>query len=133
MLTQSVVHSPELHIVFERFPSAPCVAFVRKPPANVATTITPQHLKYSRNALFSGGLRPHAYCLPVLKREAHRRALVDAATGGNAKYFLGTDSAPHARHAKESACGCAGCFSAPLAIELYAQAFDAAGKLDKLE
>ncbi len=78
-------------------------------------------------------MRPHAYCLPVLKREAHRQALVDAATGGNPKYFLGTDSAPHARHAKESACGCAGCYSAPLAIELYAEAFDAAGALDKLE
>ena len=88
---------------------------------------------WSRNALLAGGVRPHFYCLPVLKREAHRLALVDAATGGNPKYFLGTDSAPHARHAKESACGCAGCYSAPLAIELYAEAFDAAGALDRLE
>src|SRR5437762_6064129 len=133
MLTQSVVHSPELHIVFERFPSAPCVAFVRKPPANVATTITPQHLKYSRNALFAGGLRPHHYCLPVLKRETHRRALVAAAISGSTKFFLGTDSAPHAKHVKESSLCGAGCYTAPFALELYAEVFEEAGALDRLE
>ena len=101
--------------------------------ANVAATITPQHLLYSRNALFAGGIRPHLYCLPVLKREAHRQALVAAATSGNPKFFLGTDSAPHARHAKETACGCAGCYSAPIALPLYAEAFEDAGALDRLE
>ncbi len=107
--------------------------FVRAAPPTVAATLTPQHLLYSRNALFSGGVRPHLYCLPILKRETHREALVAAATSGNPKFFLGTDSAPHARHTKETACGCAGCFSAGAALELYAEAFDAAGALDRLE
>jgi dihydroorotase len=133
VLTRIVRDFPALRLVVEHITTREAADFVSVAPAHVGATITPQHLLWSRNALFAGGLRPHAYCLPVLKREAHRRALVDAATGGNAKYFLGTDSAPHARHAKESACGCAGCYSAPLAIELYAQIFDAAGRLDKLE
>jgi dihydroorotase len=106
---------------------------VRRAGANVAATITPQHLRYNRNALFQGGLRPHYYCLPVLKRERDREALVRAATSGNPKFFLGTDTAPHARHTKEAACGCAGIYSAENALELYAEAFDAAGALDKLE
>src|SRR5436309_1703198 len=100
------------------------VAFVRDAPANVAATITPQHLKYSRNALFAGGLRPHYYCLPILKREAHRRALVAAAASGSAKFFLGTDSAPHAKHIKESSLCGAGCYTAPFALELYAEVFE---------
>jgi dihydroorotase len=133
VLARIVRDFPALRLVVEHITTREAAQFVAAAPAHVGATITPQHLLWSRNALFAGGLRPHAYCLPVLKRETHRRALVDAATGGNAKYFLGTDSAPHARHAKESACGCAGCFSAPLAIELYAEVFDAAGKLDKLE
>jgi len=133
VLARIVRDFPALRLVVEHITTREAAQFVAAAPAHVGATITPQHLLWSRNALFAGGLRPHAYCLPVLKREAHRRALVDAATGGNAKYFLGTDSAPHARHVKESACGCAGCFSAPFAIELYAEVFDAAGKLDKLE
>ena len=99
----------------------------------VAATITAHHLLYNRNAIFLGGLRPHWYCLPVLKREEHRRALVEAATSGSAKFFLGTDSAPHAAHLKENASGCAGCYTALSALELYAEAFDAAGALDRLE
>jgi dihydroorotase len=99
----------------------------------VAATLTPQHLLLSRSALFDGGLRPHLYCLPVLKRETHRLALVEAATGGEPRFFLGTDSAPHARTAKESGCGCAGIYSAHAALELYAEVFDAAGRLDRLE
>jgi dihydroorotase len=99
----------------------------------VAATITAHHLLYNRNAIFQGGLRPHYYCLPVLKRESHREALLGAATSGSAKFFLGTDSAPHARHTKENACGCAGCYTAHAAIELYAEAFDDAGALDRLE
>ena len=109
------------------------VDFVVAAAGNVAATITPQHLLYSRNALFSGGLRPHFYCLPILKREHHRQALVAAATSGNPKFFLGTDSAPHSRLAKENACGCAGCYSAPIALPLYAEAFEAAAALDRLE
>jgi dihydroorotase len=129
-----IVHDfPELKIVLEHVTTRDAVEFVAAAPAHVGATITPQHLTYSRNALFAGGLRPHRYCLPVLKRETHRRALVVAATGGNPKFFLGTDSAPHPRRAKESACGCAGCYTAHAALELYAQAFEAAGALDKLE
>ena len=101
--------------------------------ANLAATITPQHLHLNRNALFLGGLRPHAYCLPVAKREKHRLAVRKAATSGSAKFFLGTDSAPHARNAKESACGCAGIFNAPFALESYAAVFDEDGALDRLE
>ena len=132
-LSKIVRDFPALRIVLEHVTTRDAVAFVSDAPANVAATITPQHLLYSRNALFAGGLHPHLYCLPVLKREAHRRALVEAATSGNPKFFLGTDSAPHARDAKENACGCAGCYSAPLALPLYAEAFEDAGALDRLE
>ena len=101
---------------------------------NVAATITPQHLLYSRNALFAGNLiRPHNFCLPILKREAHRQAMIKAATSGDPRFFLGTDSAPHAKHQKENACGCAGCYSAPAALPMYAEAFEDAGALDRLE
>jgi dihydroorotase len=124
---------PRLRVVLEHVTTREGVEFVLAAPANVAATITPQHLLYSRNALFEGGLRPHLYCLPVLKRETHRQALVAAATSGNPKFFLGTDSAPHTRTAKEDACGCAGCYSAPLAVPLYAEAFEDAGALDRLE
>jgi dihydroorotase len=132
-LSRIVRDFPALKLVVEHITTREAAEFVAAAPAQVGATITPQHLLWSRNALFEGGLRPHAYCRPVLKRETHRRALVAAATGGNAKYFLGTDSAPHAKQAKESACGCAGCYSAPLAMELYAEVFEAAGKLDRLE
>ena len=124
---------PELKVVFEHITTQEAVDFVSESGPNLAATITPQHLLYNRNALFKGGIRPHYYCLPVLKREQHRQALVQAATSGNSKFFLGTDSAPHARNRKENACGCAGIFSAPLAIELYARAFDDNQALDKLE
>lgn len=124
---------PGLRIVLEHATTREGVDFVSAAPPNVAATITPQHLLYARNALFAGGLRPHLYCLPVLKRETHRRALVAAATSGNRKFFLGTDSAPHARADKESACGCAGCYCAPVALPLYAEAFENAGALDRLE
>ena len=124
---------PGLRIVLEHVTTREGVAFVTDASRNVAATITPHHLIYSRNALFEGGLRPHVYCLPVLKRETHRQALVAAATSGNPKFFLGTDSAPHARDAKENDCGCAGCYSAPVALPLYAEAFENAGALDRLE
>jgi dihydroorotase len=124
---------PELRVVFEHITTREAARFVAEAGPNVAATITPQHLLYNRNALFQGGIRPHYFCLPVLKREEHREALVRAATGGNPKFFLGTDSAPHARHLKEHACGCAGCFSATSALELYAEVFDAAGALQRLE
>jgi len=124
---------PSLRVVFEHITTRQAAEFVQSASANVAATITVHHLLYSRNAMFAGGLRPHMYCLPVLKRESHREALVAAATSGNPKFFLGTDSAPHARNAKESACGCAGIYSANAALELYAEAFDAAGALDRLE
>jgi len=124
---------PALRIVLEHVTTAEAVAFVRGAPAHVGATITAQHLRYSRNALFAGGLRPHRYCLPVLKREIHRVALVEAATSGHAKFFLGTDSAPYARHTKESECCGAGCYTAPAALELYAEAFEDAGALPRLE
>jgi dihydroorotase len=124
---------PELRIVFEHITTTDAVQYVLDAPDNVAATITPHHLLYNRNAIFAGGIRPHYYCLPVLKRERHRRALVSAATSGNPKFFLGTDSAPHSLRGKESACGCAGIFSAHAALELYAEAFEAAGSLDRLE
>ncbi|HUW37506.1 MAG TPA: dihydroorotase [Rhodocyclaceae bacterium] len=124
---------PDLRLVFEHITTRQAVEFVQAAGVGVAATITAHHLLYNRNAMFAGGIRPHRYCLPVLKREAHRRALVAAATSGNPKFFLGTDSAPHARSAKESACGCAGCYTAHAGIELYAQAFEAAGALDRLE
>jgi dihydroorotase len=124
---------PKLKIVFEHITTKDAAAFVMSAPANVAATITPHHLLMNRNAMFTGGIRPHHYCLPVLKREEHRLALVKAATSGSPKFFLGTDSAPHAKSAKEAACGCAGMYSAHAGIELYAEAFEAAGALDKLE
>jgi dihydroorotase len=124
---------PRLRIVLEHVTTAEAVAFVAAAPATVAATITAHHLLWSRNALFDGGLRPHAYCLPVLKRERHRESLVRAATGGDPKFFLGTDSAPHGRSRKEAACGCAGIYTAHAALELYAEVFDAAKALDRLE
>ena len=124
---------PALKIVFEHITTREAAQYVRDADANTAATITAHHLLYNRNALFLGGLRPHWYCLPVLKREAHRLALVDAATSGSPKYFLGTDSAPHAAALKERSVCCAGCFTAPAALELYAEAFDAAAALDRLE
>lgn len=132
ILTPLVERFPALKVVLEHITTREGVAFVRESPARIAGTITPQHLLYNRNALFQGGLRPHYYCLPVLKREVHREALVEAATSGDPKFFLGTDSAPHRRGDKESVCGCAGCFSAPAAIELYATAFEQANALDRL-
>ncbi|MEO8156628.1 MAG: dihydroorotase [Betaproteobacteria bacterium] len=124
---------PALRIVMEHITTASAVKFVRSASDNVAATITAHHLLMNRNDLFRGGVRPHNYCLPILKREEHRQALVKAAISGNTKFFLGTDSAPHARHTKEAACGCAGIYTAHAGIELYAEAFDAAGALDKLE
>jgi dihydroorotase len=124
---------PELKIVLEHITTAEAAAFVAEAPATVAATITPQHLIINRNALFAGGLRPHAYCLPVAKRERHRIAVRAAATSGSAKFFLGTDSAPHPRNAKESGCGCAGIFNAPFALETYVQVFEEEGALDRFE
>ncbi|MVZ98756.1 dihydroorotase [Sphingorhabdus sp. IMCC26285] len=133
ILTGLVRNLPELKIVFEHITTADAAAFVDASGPNVAATITPQHLHINRNAMFEGGMRPHAYCLPVAKREVHRLALRKAATSGNAKYFLGTDSAPHAQSAKESACGCAGIFNAPYALESYVTVFDEEGALDRFE
>ena len=124
---------PGLRVVFEHITTQDAAEFVMSAPDTIAATLTPQHLLYNRNAMLVGGIRPHLYCLPVLKREMHREALIKAATSGNKKFFLGTDSAPHAQHTKENACGCAGCYSAHSAIELYAEAFENAGALDKLE
>jgi dihydroorotase len=124
---------PELKIVFEHITTSDAAHYVRDADKFTAATITAHHLLYNRNAIFTGGIRPHYYCLPVLKRETHRLALVEAATRGNAKFFLGTDSAPHPAHLKEHATGCAGCYTAHAAIEMYAEAFDAAGALEKLE
>src|ERR1700722_269254 len=124
---------PRLRVVFEHITTARAVEFVTGARAGVAATITPQHLLHNRNAIFSGGIKPHYYCLPILKRERDRQALLGAATGGNPRFFLGTDSAPHERAAKENACGCAGMFTAHAAIELYAETFEAAGRLDRLE
>ncbi len=124
---------PKLRIVLEHITTREAVSFVEQAGDNLAATIPPQHLLFSRNAIFKGGVRPHYYCLPILKREDHRVALVRAATSGNPKFFLGTDSAPHTRNAKESCCGAAGCYSALHALELYAEAFDQAGSLEKLE
>ena len=124
---------PELKMVLEHITTRDAAQYIEAVDGFSAATITAHHLLHNRNALFQGGIRPHYYCLPVLKRETHRAALVSAATGGSAKFFLGTDSAPHAVHLKENACGCAGCYTAHAALELYAQAFDAANALDKLE
>jgi len=124
---------PALRVVFEHITTAEAAAFVADAGPNVAATITPQHLHINRNAMFAGGIRPHAYCLPVAKREAHRLALRRAATSGSPKFFLGTDSAPHLIGAKEAACGCAGIFNAPFALESYATVFDEEGALDRFE
>jgi len=128
---------PELKIVFEHITTKQAAHYVRDAQTaaknSLAATITPQHLLMNRNAIFAGGIRPHNYCLPVLKREEHRVALLEAATSGSPRFFLGTDSAPHAKGAKEAACGCAGCYSAFNALGLYAEAFESVGKLDKLE
>ena len=124
---------PALKVVFEHLTTKDGVDYVRQAEGTVAATITPQHLLYNRNAIFSGGVRPHWYCLPILKREVHRQALLDAATSGSPRFFLGTDSAPHAKGDKEQDCGCAGCYTALHAMELYATAFEQAGRLDALE
>lgn len=133
VLVPLIARFPRLKVVLEHITTRQAVDFVKSAPAHVGATITAHHLLYNRNALFAGGIRPHLYCLPVLKREEHRRILLSAATSGNPKFFLGTDSAPHARHAKESACGCAGIYTANAAIELYAEAFETANALPKLE
>ncbi len=130
---QIVERFPDLRVVLEHITTREAAEYVAKAPANVGATITAHHLLFNRNALFAGGIRPHYFCLPILKREEHRQALLKAATGGGAKFFLGTDSAPHSRGNKESTCGHAGCYTAHAAIELYAEAFDEVGMLHKLE
>jgi len=133
ILAPLLTHLPGLKVVFEHATTAEAVDFVTAAGSNIAATITPQHLHINRNAMLVGGIRPHAYCLPVAKREKHRRALRRAATSGSPKFFLGTDSAPHMREAKESSCGCAGIFNAPFALESYLAVFEAEGALDKFE
>jgi len=133
VLTNVISNYPDLKVVFEHITTADAVAFVEKSGSNIAATITPHHLEFNRNAIFQGGIRPHYYCLPIAKRETHRLALRKAATSGSPKFFLGTDTAPHTIHAKESACGCAGIFNAPYALETYAKVFDEENALDKLE
>ncbi|MFM8354339.1 MAG: dihydroorotase, partial [Gammaproteobacteria bacterium] len=133
VLVPTLADFPALRVVFEHITTADAVAFVREAPAHVAATITPHHLQINRNALFAGGMRPHFYCLPIAKREVHRLALRAAATSGSPKFFLGTDSAPHAISAKEADCGCAGIFNAPVALESYATVFDEEQALDRLE
>lgn len=132
-LSVLVSRFPQLKIVMEHITTADAVEFVSAAGEQVAATITPHHLLFNRNHMLVGGIKPHYYCLPILKRNRHQQALLQAATSGNPKFFLGTDSAPHARHSKENACGCAGCYSAFAAIELYAEAFERHGTLDKLE
>jgi len=124
---------PDLRLVLEHITTKNAVDFVNSQGSNVAASITVHHLLYNRNDLLAGGVRPHFYCLPILKRNTHQKALLEAATGGSAKFFLGTDSAPHEQHLKETACGCAGIYSSPAAIELYAEVFEACSALDKLE
>jgi dihydroorotase len=133
VLLQLMRDFPALRVVLEHVTTRDGIEFVRDSGANVAATLTAHHLLLNRNAIFAGGLRPHHYCLPVLKRETHRQALLAAAISGDPKFFLGTDSAPHAQGAKEAACGCAGCYTAHAGIELYAEAFEAAGALERLE
>jgi dihydroorotase len=133
VLAPAITRHPKLRVVFEHITTRGAVEFVKAARDGVAATITPQHLLHNRNAIFEGGIRPHYYCLPILKTEPDRAALLEAATSGNPRFFLGTDSAPHAQHTKENACGCAGMFSAHAGIELYAEAFDAVGKLAALE
>ncbi|MDD5577970.1 MAG: dihydroorotase [Methylobacter sp.] len=133
ILTDIVSAFPELRMVVEHVTTTEAVQFVQSAGSKIAATITPQHLMYNRNVILAGGIRPHYYCLPIIKREHHRLALIAAAISGNAKFFLGTDSAPHLSSLKETACGCAGCFSAHAALELYAEIFEQANALDKLE
>ena len=133
VLAPLIERHPDLKVILEHITTREAVDFVANGPEKLAATITPQHLLFDRNRLLVGGLRPHFYCLPILKREPHRQALLTAATSGSRKFFLGTDSAPHSQSAKESACGCAGCFSAPAALELYAVAFEERDALDRLE
>ncbi|HSP57588.1 MAG TPA: dihydroorotase [Halomonas sp.] len=133
VLTPLLERHPDLKVVFEHITTRQAAEFVAKAPANVAATITAHHLLFNRNHMLVGGIRPHYYCLPILKRERHRQALLEAATSGSGKFFLGTDSAPHAQGDKESACGCAGAYTAPAAIELYATAFEQVDALDRLE
>jgi dihydroorotase len=133
VLAPTLQRHPQLRVVFEHITTRGAVEFVKSARAGVAATITPQHLLHNRNAIFEGGIRPHYYCLPILKTEPDRAALLEAAVSGNPRFFLGTDSAPHAQHTKENACGCAGMFSAHAGIELYAEAFEAVGKLEALE
>jgi dihydroorotase len=133
VLAPTIARFPKLKVVFEHITTARAAEFVKSAREGVGATITPQHLLHNRNAIFEGGIRPHYYCLPILKTEPDREALLDAATSGNPRFFLGTDSAPHAQHTKENACGCAGMFSAHAGIELYAEAFDSVGRLDRLE
>ena len=132
-LSMLVERFPRLKVVMEHITTAEAARFVAAARTGVAATMTAHHLLYNRNEIFRGGVRPHFYCLPVLKRETHRQALMEAATSGSPRFFLGTDSAPHARHTKENACGCAGCYTAHAGIELYAEAFSAAGALNRLE
>lgn len=133
VLEPTVRRFPKLRIVFEHITTAAAVNYVQSARQGVGATLTPQHLLHNRNAIFAGGIRPHYYCLPILKTEADREALLDAATSGNPRFFLGTDSAPHSQSAKETSCGCAGMFSAHAGIELYAEAFDSVGRLNRLE
>ena len=133
ILTKLIADFPALKVVFEHITTSDAVTFVESGGLNIAATITPHHLAVNRNAMFDGGIRPHFYCLPIAKREPHRLALRRAATSGSSKFFLGTDSAPHAVEDKESACGCAGIFNAPFALESYAKTFDEEGALDQLE
>ena len=133
VLTPLLDRSPDLRVVMEHITTRDAAEFVAAAPDNVAATVTPQHVLFNRNALFKGGLRPHFYCLPILKREEHREAVLAAASSGSKKFFLGTDSAPHPKGAKEAACGCAGIFSAHAALPLYAMAFESVNALDKLE
>ncbi|HEY7884733.1 MAG TPA: dihydroorotase, partial [Cellvibrionaceae bacterium] len=133
ILAPVIADFPDLKVVLEHITTSHAVDFVNAAGANVAATITAHHLLYNRNHMLAGGIRPHYYCLPILKRQTHQQALLTAAISGSGKFFLGTDSAPHARHKKEAACGCAGCYTAHAAIELYAEAFEMVGALDKLE
>ena len=132
-LRNLVERFPTLKIVMEHITTADAVEFVTNAPANVGATITAHHLLFNRNDMLVGGIRPHYFCLPILKRNSHQQALLEAATSGNPKFFLGTDSAPHVKDAKEAACGCAGCYTAPAALEMYAEAFEMMNALDKLE
>ncbi|WP_435978924.1 dihydroorotase [Psychrobacter sp. DM4] len=133
VLAQVIIKFPTLKIVLEHITTSDAADFVLSQGNHIAATITPQHLMFNRNHLLLGGIKPHFYCLPILKREQHQKVLLDVATSGNPKFFLGTDSAPHATDKKENACGCAGCYSAAIAMPLYATAFDSVGKIDKLE